>query len=123
MVGAGKAIQIVFVSSDRDEAQFQEYFETMPWLALPFGERDLKQTLSSKYGVNGIPKLVLLDGETCKVITGDGRNVIAEITRGNISLGRISAKILMKENVISRDNTGEHFPWEHFCQDSDEGAK
>ncbi|MGB1602242.1 MAG: thioredoxin-like domain-containing protein, partial [Promethearchaeia archaeon] len=35
MVAAGKSIQLVFVSSDRDEAQFKEYFQEMPWLALP----------------------------------------------------------------------------------------
>lgn len=29
--------QIVFVSWDKDESAFQEYFATMPWLALPFG--------------------------------------------------------------------------------------
>jgi nucleoredoxin len=35
---AGKKIEIVFVSSDKDEASFEEYFEMIPWLALPFQE-------------------------------------------------------------------------------------
>lgn len=29
--------EIVFVSWDKDESTFTEYFNTMPWLALPFG--------------------------------------------------------------------------------------
>ena len=28
--------EIVFVSWDRDEESFKEYFNTMPWLALPY---------------------------------------------------------------------------------------
>ena len=34
--------EIVFVSSDRDEEGFDEYYGEMPWLALPFGDRDRK---------------------------------------------------------------------------------
>ena len=30
----------------------------MPWVALPFNERTLKQTLAEKFGVRGIPFLV-----------------------------------------------------------------
>lgn len=33
----GCKFQIVFVSWDKDESTFTEYFNTMPWLALPFG--------------------------------------------------------------------------------------
>ena len=35
-------LEIVFVSSDRDEESFDKYFAEMPWLALPYCERDLK---------------------------------------------------------------------------------
>lgn len=35
-------LNIVFVSSDRDEPSFDDYFKDMPWLALPFEKRDLK---------------------------------------------------------------------------------
>ena len=35
-------VEIVFVSSDRDEKSFNEYFAEMPWLALPFENRDKK---------------------------------------------------------------------------------
>lgn len=38
----GSKLEIVFVSSDRDESSFDEYYGEMPWLALPFPQRDVK---------------------------------------------------------------------------------
>lgn len=37
-----QSIEIIFISSDRDDSSFQEYFNEMPWHALPFAKRDLK---------------------------------------------------------------------------------
>jgi len=54
---------VVFVSSDRDEAAFAEYYGEMSFMALPFANRSAKEELSTKYGVRGIPTLVLLDGD------------------------------------------------------------
>ena len=31
-----KNLQIVFVTSDKDDAAFKGYYETMPWVAVPF---------------------------------------------------------------------------------------
>ena len=46
---AGKKFEIVFVSSDRDEGAFKEYFAEMPWLALPYADRDAKNDLSKSF--------------------------------------------------------------------------
>lgn len=35
-------LEIVFVSSDRDEVAFEEYYKEMPWLSLNFSSRELK---------------------------------------------------------------------------------
>jgi nucleoredoxin len=75
-ISADKSFEIVFVSSDRDEAAFASYYKEMPWLALPFAERELKQKLSKQFKVSGIPSLVLLDGATGKVLSKDGRSVV-----------------------------------------------
>ena len=56
-------VAIVFVSSDRDESSFCGYFAEMPFFAMPFAARDEAATLGEKYGVKGIPSLVLLDGD------------------------------------------------------------
>jgi len=86
MQSLNKPFEIVFVSSDKDESAFNEYYGEMPWKALPYTERDLKASLSKKYKVQGIPTLVIV-GEDGKTITKDGRSAITE------------------------DPTGKNFPW------------
>jgi len=49
----------------------------MPWLALPYGQRDVKEALSDKYSVQGIPTLVVLDTDG-KLITRDGRKAVLQ---------------------------------------------
>jgi len=71
--GAGNAFEIVFLSSDKSEQQFADYFSAMPWLAMPYAMRDLKAGLSQMFDVRGIPALILLDGATGKLISKDGR--------------------------------------------------
>jgi nucleoredoxin len=82
-----KKFEIVFVSSDRDQASFDNYLNEMPWLALGFDQRDIKSKLSSKFKVQGIPSLILVDAKTGKLVNGNGRA------------------------AISGDPTGENFPW------------
>ena len=67
-----KNVEVVFVSSDQNETGFREYFASMPWLALPFEDRAAKDRLSEKFGVRGIPTLVVLDG-TGNLVTLEGR--------------------------------------------------
>merc|ERR1712113_346332 len=55
-------VEIVFVSSDQDEESFKDYYNDMPWLALPFDCTEKKTNLSTTFSVQGIPTLVVLDG-------------------------------------------------------------
>mmetsp|Transcript_20580 Transcript_20580/g.44636 ORF Transcript_20580/g.44636 Transcript_20580/m.44636 type:complete len:306 (+) Transcript_20580:77-994(+) len=73
---AGKDFEIVFISSDRNEMAFNHYHDEMPWLALPYVSRDKKRELSERYGVSGIPTLVVLDSDG-EVITMEGRRAIS----------------------------------------------
>merc|ERR1712099_27863 len=66
------SFEIIFISSDRDESSWQEYFQEMPWLALPFSDKDTKAKLSKKYEIRGIPSLVVLDAAG-KLLTTSGR--------------------------------------------------
>jgi len=81
-----KGLEVIFVSSDRDEEAFKAYFGEQPWLALPYTDRDAKERLSKKFKVQGIPSMVILDADG-KTITTDGRS------------------------AVSSDPTGEEFPW------------
>jgi len=73
--GLKDKMEIIFVSSDRDESSFKDYFGEMPWKALPFDKRDEKERLSKAFGVSGIPSFVVIrpDGTT---ITTDGRSKV-----------------------------------------------
>ena len=77
----GKNFEIIFVSSDKDEAQFNEYFAEMPWVALPYSERNRKEQLSGVFQVEGIPTLVILD-KNGNVIRKDGRSAVASDPEG-----------------------------------------
>ena len=59
----GKKLEIIFVTSDRDEKSFKEYFAEMPWKCLDYSDRRTKEMLSSPmlFNVTGIPTLVLVD--------------------------------------------------------------
>jgi len=81
-----KGLEVVFISSDKDEDAFKEYFGEMPWLALPYFDRERKESLSSKFKVQGIPTVVIVDADG-KLISKDGRA------------------------AISSDPVGEDFPW------------
>lgn len=72
------ALQIVFVSSDRNEHEYNEYFGTMPWVALPLSDGATKQRLSEKFGVRGIPTLVIVDAATGVTIDASARNTVSE---------------------------------------------
>jgi len=83
---SAKGLEVIFVSSDRDEASFKEYFAEQPWLALDFADRATKEKLSNTFGVSGIPSVVILD-ENLKTVTTDGRS------------------------SLSADPTGAEMPW------------
>merc|ERR1712070_494391 len=76
-----KGLEVVFVSSDKDEEQFKDYFKEMPWLALDFEDRKLKAQLSGMFGVRGIPALVIVDKDG-SVITKEGRGAVSSDPEG-----------------------------------------
>eukprot|EP00906_Rhabdomonas_costata_P035575 RCo049978 len=71
----GKSFEVVYVSSDKDLDSFTECYRQMPWLALPWEDREAKARLSSKYGVRGIPTVIILDGKG-ETLAMDGRGKI-----------------------------------------------
>lgn len=73
---AGQKFEVVFLSSDKDDKSFNEYMSEMPWLAVPFSERSLKEDLSSVFDVEGIPTLVLLKPDGTLLAT-DGREAVS----------------------------------------------
>ncbi|KAK4263193.1 hypothetical protein QN277_028645 [Acacia crassicarpa] len=68
------ALEVIFVSRDRDQAFFDNFFSKMPWLALPFGD-SRKAVLSRKFKVYDIPVLVVI-GPNGRTVRKDARDLI-----------------------------------------------
>nr|KAG5692038.1 hypothetical protein BaRGS_026891 [Batillaria attramentaria] len=83
---SGKKFEVIFVSSDRDKASFDEYYSQMPWLTVGFGLADKRDALKGRYGIRGIPALVLVDSKGQEK-SRDGRS------------------------LVQGDVTGEKYPW------------
>lgn len=66
--------EVVFVSSDRSADDQKAYMKDydMEWPAIPF-DSPLRQELGAKYGIRGIPSLVIIDDQG-NLITKDGRS-------------------------------------------------
>uniref|UniRef100_J3LPM5 protein-disulfide reductase n=1 Tax=Oryza brachyantha TaxID=4533 RepID=J3LPM5_ORYBR len=63
--------EIIFISSDRDQSSYEEFFSGMPWLALPLGD-ERKQQLGKIFKIRGIPSLVAI-GPDGKTLTKDAK--------------------------------------------------
>ncbi|CAK0829655.1 unnamed protein product [Prorocentrum cordatum] len=77
-----KGMRCVLISSDRDESSFDEYFGSMPWLALPYAERPRKEALSAYFGVQTIPTLAMVDAQG-RILTTEARNAVVADPEGS----------------------------------------
>ena len=72
----GRNIEVVFVSVDGNEAAFERHYEKHgPWLAVPYKDTARIASLKQRYGINGLPTLIVLD-ETVSQVSDDGRQDI-----------------------------------------------
>ena len=71
-----KNFEVVFVSMDRDESSFDDYYSSMPWTSVPYNSN--REGISGQYGAQGIPELVVLTPEGTITRRGAVRNVQAD---------------------------------------------
>ena len=69
------ARQIVFVSMDSDADSFEEYYAEQPWKAIPFSA-SAREAIPEKFGVSGIPHVIVLSGKDGSVVSKDARSLI-----------------------------------------------
>lgn len=72
-------IEIVYVSSDKSIQEFQQYYNKMPWTAIPPNSTTtaLKNQLAQKLKIVGIPTLVVLTKDG-KFVTDQARRQIEQ---------------------------------------------
>ncbi|KAK3090987.1 hypothetical protein FSP39_016277 [Pinctada imbricata] len=71
-------IEIIFISWDYDVEDFNDYYEDMPWLALPYSDRETKERLCRQYDVIGTPRLVILRDDGSIVSLNARKQIIAD---------------------------------------------
>lgn len=108
-----KGLEIIFVSSDKDEGAFKDYMGEMPWYALPFADRARKAKLSQKFKVEGIPTFVILD-KNGEIITTEGRGAVMKDPKGTNFPWRPEPvlSILGKGKIVTQ--TGEQVPMDQL---------
>lgn len=75
----GKKVKIIYISSDHDEQSFHQYYRTMPWFALDYGDWKKRGDLLKFFKVDGIPKLVLIDGDSGRVLSTHANDKITKM--------------------------------------------
>lgn len=58
-----KSIEIIFISSDKEIESFNSYYAKMPWLTIPYENRNQKNKLCEMFGVKTIPQLIFITNE------------------------------------------------------------
>ncbi|KAH3861540.1 nucleoredoxin-like [Dreissena polymorpha] len=81
----GEKFEIIFMSGDFDEETFHEYYAEMPWAALKFDLSSIKDTISEKFNIIGIPNLVIVD-KAGNLITTNGRGAVLKQFGETVSL-------------------------------------
>ena len=91
-----KSVEVIFVSSDRDEGSMLEYYGKHhgDWFALPYQERKTKQILNEKFGVSGIPSIHVLgpDGEEVEYFKQGGERDIGSSIRSLPDITQLDSK-------------------------------
>jgi thiol-disulfide isomerase/thioredoxin len=73
-------VEVVFLSCDHDDKGFQSYFASHPWMAVAYDD-DARESIQAAIRVQGIPRLVVLSGETGKVIVDNAVGQPLDINR------------------------------------------
>lgn len=72
------------MSSDNDTKSFGSYYEEMPWNSIPFENSKVKDSISTKYDIKGLPTFLVLNMADGSVLDTDGRKTVTE-AKGNTS--------------------------------------
>ncbi len=94
-----KPFELIYVSSDNDQEEFNEKIETLPGYAIPFSNQAKCKSIMSDFALRGVPQLILLHVKTGLIVTYEGRKAVLE------------------------DPEGEDFPWRKFSSPERQAMK
>jgi len=67
--------EVVLCSLEKTEHSFNEHFSNMPWCAIPFNMKELRENVGISLWLRGVPKLILFDSSG-EIITKNGKKVV-----------------------------------------------
>jgi Thioredoxin domain-containing protein len=70
-----KQVEVIFATLDENKKEYDDYYSKMPWLSIDFNDKDLISVLSTKYGIQTIPTVVLVN-EKGEALSKDCRNEV-----------------------------------------------
>jgi len=76
--------EVIFVSADQEEDEFNEYHATMPWPAIPYAKASSGVSFNAaiddgiKGATRGIPSLVVAAADGSKLVCTDGRSAFSD---------------------------------------------
>ncbi|MCO5588004.1 hypothetical protein L7F22_041958 [Adiantum nelumboides] len=111
--GRGEEFEVIFMTGDRDEESFSEYYKSMPWLAMPFDDKALT-SLAEYFDIERIPQLVII-GPGGKTVTTDGQGIIGLF--GAEAFPFTDDRIVEVKALIHRKY--KNFPKEVTCEKHD----
>jgi len=69
--------EFIYISSDNNQEEFDEYFQTLPFSAVPFQSRSIKHELIQLFDIKTVPNLVFISKNT-KLINTNGRYLVQD---------------------------------------------
>lgn len=81
-------IEVIFVSFDSVNSEFDNYRKTMPWLSVPFANLhrlQIKDKISKQFNISGIPALIIMDGSSGNLVSMNGRGLYTDYFKGEYS--------------------------------------
>ena len=69
-----KQIEIIFISHDEEEKEFDEYYKDMPWAAVPY-DFDDREDISESFNIIGVPTFVVVNSKG-KLVDAKGKVTI-----------------------------------------------
>lgn len=70
-------LDFIFERSNKQE-EFNDYHASMPWLAIPFADKERNSGLNSFFEVEGIPTFCMVEADLKTVINTDARSAVGE---------------------------------------------
>ena len=64
-------MEVIFMSGDKNDEEFKEYYGEMPWLAFPRGNKELEKRIAKTFEVRGVPRLIMLRASDGKCLSNN----------------------------------------------------